>query len=262
MNLTFPNARRFTSNAPRTRSFALLVAAIAALPLTVGCLSEEEKEARRAWAYDLSGEYTEVRQEGVRAGALLIENESSKNDIKVTFTRGELYEKEQELFDLIQDEAKRAQLAETLIIGEGKDELREEFIGGENISDNFGESSKLFVTSDKYEANAKLETAREARVYWTLSAEIVNESDELRGILTIHYQDSRPKNWADEGAEVAPGNDEEGEEEDKRVLHTEAEPIPVVFKRNAGPIEGEVCDDCKTGPSSGSDDEADEGADE
>lgn len=238
----------FIASASRARSLATkLLVALAMLPLTVGCLSDEEKEARRAWAYDLSGEYTEVRDDGVEAGSLLIENESSKNDIKVTFTRGALYEGEQAFFDLIKDEGTRAELVEKIVIGAGQDELRDGLVGGENISDNFGESSKFVVASAKYEATAKLEEATDAKVYWSLSAEIQNQSDELRGSLSVFYQDKRPKNWADEEAEEGDG--------DERVLHTETESFPIVFKRDAGPIEGQVCDDCKSGPESEGEDE-------
>lgn len=236
-----------------TRSFtfaARLCAAVAVLPLTVGCLSDEEKEARRAWAYDLSGDYTEVRDEGVRAGAVVIENETSKNDIKVTFTRGDLYEGEQAYVDLIKDEAARAEVVETLVIGAGESELTESLVGGENISDNFGESSRFAISSSSFEATPKIDEATDAKVYWNLSAEILNNSDELKGTLVVHYSDRRPS------------SDPEAEE-DARELHTESESFTVLFKRDEGPIEGEVCDDCKSGPS-GDDEESDpaDGSDE
>lgn len=227
---------------------AKLAIAALALSVTAGCLSDEEKEARRAWAYDLSGDYTEVRDEGVSAGTVVIENEQSKNDIKITFTRGDLYEGEQAYLDLVAEEAEWTALLETLVLGAGESNVTEELIGGENISDNFGESSKLAVSSEEYGATPKIEEATEATVHYSISAEILNNSDELRGTLTIHYKDRRPSTEPDA---------EEGE----RVLHTENEAFNVVLKRVAGPIEGDVCDDCKSGPS---DDEegAEDGADE
>lgn len=219
-----------------------VVTAVTVMSLSSACLSEEEKEARRAWAYDLSGEYDEAREDAVVAGSVVIENETSKNDIAVTFTRGALYAGEQAYVDLVVDEEERAALVAELILGQGESPVQEDLTGGENISDNFGESSKFSVRSEELDATAKLEGATDAKVHYTMSAEIVNLSDELRGTLTIHYQDRRPK------------ADAEGESETE--LHTEQETFDVLLKRVAGPIEGEVCDNCTTGGSSDADDAA------
>ncbi len=241
-----------TKRLPKLFTASAAFSLLSLVSVTAGCLSDEEKEARRAWAYDLSGSYDESRAEGTAAGSVEIENETSKNDIKVTFTRGALYDGEQAYLDLVEDEEQRGALLETLVIGAGESELIDGFVGGENISDNFGESSTIGIVSQRYDATPKLEDATDAEVYYSLNAEIVNLSDELRGTLTIHYQDHRPS--ADEGEEGA----------DETELHTESERFDILFKRAAGPIEGEVCDDCTTGPSTGEDGDppVDDAADE
>lgn len=216
-----------------TNWIAKLFTAVAVLAVTSGCLSEEEKEARRAWAYDISGEYDETREEGVDPGQVTISNETSKNDIQISFIRGALYAGEQEYIDLIADEDERALVVAELVLGEGESEARETLVGGENISDNFGESSKLSVGGPSFDATPKLEGATDAKISYAISAEIVNASDELRGTLTVRYQDRRPD----------PDDAEETE------LHSESESFDIVLKRRAGPIDGDVCDDCTTGAS-------------
>lgn len=210
-----------------------LFTAVTVLAVASGCLSEEEKEARRAWAYDISGEYDEAREEGVEAGEVTITEESSKNDIKITFVRGAIYAGEQEYIDLIADDDERALVVAELVLGEGESEAQESLVGGENISDNFGESSKLSVGGPSFDATPKLEGATDAKVSYAMSAEILNQSDELRGTLTVRYQDHRPD----------PDDAEETE------LHTESESFDIVLKRRAGPIDGDVCEDCTTGAS-------------
>lgn len=206
-------------------AFALICAVAAA---TTGCLSDEEIEQRRKWAFDLAGEYDEVRGEGVAAGALLVENQRDKNDVKLTFTRGTLYDGEQAFVDLLLNDADKAAVAAAVTFGEGDDDFVEGFTGGENVSKDFGKSSSVGVAAAAFGAKPGVEGAEESKLRWTLSLGIENGSDELKGRLEVEFSEMRPK--ASDPAE--------------KELHVEREGFDVLFRRAAGPIESDVCVDC------------------
>jgi hypothetical protein len=115
----------------------LLVATVAAV--VTACVSEREKEVRRSCAFDLAGSYTEVRADGIAAGGLTITNETDKNDVKVVFARGALYDGESAMVDLLTNEADRTTVTTAIELGAGLDALVTEFAGGQNVSTDLGE---------------------------------------------------------------------------------------------------------------------------
>lgn len=194
---------------------------------TVACISEEEKAARAACALDVAGDYTEVRPEGVEAGALVITNETDKNDVKLEFTRGALYEGEQAFLDRLASEDDKAAIVAALTLGEGDSEIRRELVGGENVSTDFGSSSELEVSATEREALPSVEGALDPKVKYSLALGIENGSDELKGTLTITFSERRP-------------NATDDEEE----LHIEDMRAEVSFKRPAV-LEAEQSEECK-----------------
>lgn len=223
------------------------IAPLALSAIATGCLSKEELEARRQWAYDLSGGYDEVRPEGTEAGSVEIVNEEDKNDVKLVFTRGALYDGEQAYLDRIADEAKREALAAELVLGEGDSQFIDSTLGGENISDNFGQSSEVHVSSERFEATPGVEGATESELYYRVALEIENGSDELKGKLYIRLSERRP-----DPTEADP---------DRTAIHVEDEEFAIVLKRKDGPIEGDVCEECLEGPGADAGDAANDDGD-
>lgn len=211
-----------------------IVAAIAALPLT-GCLSDDEKKARRAWAFDIAGEYDEARDAEGAGGEVEIINEQDKVDVRVVFRRGELYEGEQAWLDLIADDDRRAEVAAEIVLGEGLNSIEYDLVGGENISDDFGKSSTVTVSGPKIDVTPKSDDATDGKLHYMLKATIDNGSAELRGTLSLHYSDRRP--------------DGDTEDDDDTELHIETESFDIVLERRDGPLEAPLCDDCTTGGS-------------
>ena len=206
---------------------ALALALILTAVATSACLSNEEKAARRACALDVAGDYTEVRPEGVTAGTLAVANESDKNDVKLTYTRGALYDGEQVFLDRLADPADKEALVASVVLGEGTNEVRDELSGGENISSDFGGSSELDVQAVERPAVASVEGAEDPKLRYALALGIENGSDELKGTLTVTFSEQRP-NATD----------------DTKQLHTEDETFPVVFKRPTI-LEAEQSAECK-----------------
>jgi hypothetical protein len=218
----------------KTNRILTIFTALTAVALASGCLSSEELEARRQWAYDLAGEYDEVRTGDATAGSVEVVNEDGKNDVKLVYARGDLHTGEQEYIDRVADETERAALAAELIIGEGDSALQDRLVGAENYSDDFGESSTIVTSSERFVATPSEEGASDAKVWYSVTLNIVNGSDELRGTLAVHFEERRP--------------DPTDEDPDNTELEIESERFDLVLKRRAGPIEAEVCIECTEGP--------------
>lgn len=204
-----------------------LILTVLLVASTSACLSDEEKAARAACALDVAGEYVELRDEGIEAGGLLVENETDKNDVKLTFTRGALYEGEQAFLDRLAADEDKAGLAALVTLGEGDSEVRRELEGGENVSTDFGSSSELRVSATERDALPSVEGALEPKVRYELALGIENGSDELKGLLTITFSERRPN---------ATNDNEE--------LHVENMTANVTFKRPTL-LEAEQSEECK-----------------
>ncbi len=119
------------------------------LSCLVGCASKEELQKRKDNAFDSSGTYATIKAESEIDFGMVITNESSASDVLVSVMRPQLTTTETEFFkNLGLDPAKVMTLiGTTMPLGRGK---QHELEGGENISDDFGASSKLSVDGDDY----------------------------------------------------------------------------------------------------------------
>ena len=198
------------------------------LAITSACVSEQEKTARRACALDVSGDYGEVRPAGTAAGTLAVADESDKTDVKLTYTRGALYDGEQAFIDRIASADDKAAVTAGLTFGLGDDAITRDLVGGENISDDFGQSSKVGVSALALAATPSEPDATDAKVRYSVSLAIANGSDELKGALTATFEENRP--------DATSG--------DKK-LHTEIKSFDVVFKRAGGVLDEEQSAECK-----------------
>ena len=152
------------------------------------CISEEEKQARRDNVYDLSGEYqTQVDSE--IQFSFEVTNESGKHDIFVTLNRTTpLTDEERELLSKLKQDHNLSD--ETIFnqptqitFGKGSS-IVSYFEGGDNISDDFGKSSRFHVcSSDKpeYKSN-KQEADKEditLEIRYCLTGSVKKESKQI-----------------------------------------------------------------------------------
>jgi hypothetical protein len=112
------------------------------------CASPAEREERRQNAFDLSGQYLVSQDEKSEVPMKFhISNQRSRYDIVVDLERtAEMTDKEMQLLaeeEIPLDLVKEAFLDRSFKLGEGRDMVE----GGENISDDFGETSRFFVCS-------------------------------------------------------------------------------------------------------------------
>jgi hypothetical protein len=220
----------------KPHSVALSLVAVAALAASSGCLSEQEREARRRYAFDLAGEYEEQRE--VAPGVLAIENQADKNDVKAVLTRTALYDGEQAFLDRVKDPAVREALAKGLSFGEGNDDVAQGISGGDNFSKDFGASSELHLGAASLDATPSVEGATDAKVDYAIDLRIDNGTDKLAGTLKLTFREQRPKATSEETE-----------------AHSESAEIDVAFTRKAGVIESDRCADC-TGKAANEDDKS------
>ncbi|NOT80423.1 MAG: hypothetical protein HOP07_15625 [Bacteriovoracaceae bacterium] len=118
--------------------------------ITASCVpSPEEKQQRRDNAFDISGEYVVVTS-SYTPTTLKIINEDSFSNVYGTITRGDFTEAEKAAFSRQNISLNAVEKFRTNFkIGLGRHFSW--FPGGENISDDIGASSKLFITTSSDE---------------------------------------------------------------------------------------------------------------
>jgi hypothetical protein len=218
------------------KSLSSCLVSLFAIASLVGCVSDREKEVRRSCAFDVAGDYSEVRSEGVAVGGLIITNEADKNDVKVVFNRGALYDGESAMVELLANEADRATVSTSLELGAGPDALVTEFAGGQNVSTDIGESSEVTVRSASYAATAQ-DGATDAKLVWELKLTIDNGTDQLTGTLRASFSQEQDN---------ATGNGS--------TTDVEGESFPVTFARTAGALvapQGDACAAVDAEPAAG-----------
>ncbi|HEX4924069.1 MAG TPA: hypothetical protein VFV50_08285, partial [Bdellovibrionales bacterium] len=123
--------------------------AAATATMLSACASEAEKEARRQNAFDLAGTYTATIKTGSSLDFVMtVTNETGRHDVLASLERpNALTNQESSLLAKhgINAATVSTFYGRTLVLGRGK---QNELEGGENISDDFGESSRLRVGSD------------------------------------------------------------------------------------------------------------------
>ena len=146
------------------------------LPLISCDLSDEEIDLRQNNAFDISGKYETNLEDSDLEMTLFITNENGRHDILIELQRNGLTDKEKELFnslnlDLFQIEES---FDERFKLGQGP---TNEFSGGENISDDLGETSSIYVNSKS------LKLYNEYEITYSLNANISKNDYVLRGSL-------------------------------------------------------------------------------
>jgi hypothetical protein len=176
----------------KNKKILKLVLIIAQLIAAVACgVSEEEKEERQINAFDLSGGWMTDSRMGVPSTGiydgvtLFISNEGNdRSNIKIEVIRDAWSSEEENFVDALpisfgDKQRIKNKYDGTFILGQGQ---HQDLIGGENISDDFGESSKVYVTTNGREA---LKTANDVEINYYLDAKINRNDFVLRGSLRM-----------------------------------------------------------------------------
>lgn len=208
-----------------SRLLKTLVAAGMATMLSA-CASEVEKEARRQNAFDLAGIYTATLKTGSSLDFVMtVTNETGRHDVLANVERGTLLTSQET--QLLQKHGLNsgtvsAFYGKTLILGRGK---QNEIEGGENVSDDFGESSRVRVGSDVL----KYDQTRD--IFYSLAGTIKKSDFVLRGSLSLYVRTAVQK------------TDQEGKpyttyETDSVTLNFSASPENVYFTQYFGTWSG------------------------
>ena len=199
----------------------MMLAGVAVMSLgQAACISQEEADARRSWAFDLQGNY-----QGAES-SLVVENESAKHDVLVTLDRSGPFSGELVLLERIHSDELRDALRSRVVLGQGLDELTERFQGGDNYSDDFGRSSSIRVASRSYQA-VPSDGYTNASVRIRLSLDISNGEDRLGGTYVVEVWET---GTGDRGGST--------------LRMTEEVKLPVSFVRDGGPVQAPICDEC------------------
>jgi hypothetical protein len=150
---------------------------------SLGCAAPSEKEERRQNAFDISGNYTPMTFSPTHL-SFKISNETGRHDIKIEMNRDQISLLEQEAYEKkgLQIEKIKSFMGNPFVLGEGY--YKDNLIGGENISDDFGETSKILVEkSFQYDPSHQL--------IYTFSAVIKKSEFILHGSFSISLNDSQ-----------------------------------------------------------------------
>lgn len=174
-----------------------LVMFISLISLVACGVSEEEKQERQANAFDVSGGWMTSDSLGLPSSGLqdevtlFISNEGDdRSNIKIEVIRDAWSSQENNFFEnfafsFSQMERIRNKFDGSFIIGTGK---HQDLIGGENISDNFGESSKIYVSSNH---NESVKFSDGTNISYAIEAVVDRDDFILRGKLHITVSQSR-----------------------------------------------------------------------
>ena len=142
----------------------------------MGCASKEEIKQRQKNAFDVSGEYTTVPSSPTQL-TFKITNESERYDIRLEIPREGLTSSETEFFKRqgIEPQGVIDFFSNPMVLGAGK---QNEFEGGENISDDFGVTSRLYIHSNEFAYSGDL------KIQYRFSATVKKSDFVMRGSLT------------------------------------------------------------------------------
>ena len=157
-----------------------------------GCISEEERQARRDHAFDLAGVYKTLPITSELSFGFEITNQKGAHDILVLMDRTEgtlsnrelaFLERLEEIHGISIPPEQFLRDSSRVILGAGSGN---KFAGGENISSNFGESSHFRVCSGKVQIHKsnipkttffdKVIRNPELILYYCLSGTVKSES--------------------------------------------------------------------------------------
>lgn len=147
----------------------------------VGC-AEDPRPARRATAIDVAGDWREVHDGGT--GALLrLDNEEGLTDVIATLRDRTVTADEAAALARVPSPELRAALAQSLTLGAGRDVVREETDGGENVSFDGGVTTTLQLRSAPVPVAASTTAARDATLAFALRLD--GDADSLAGTLAV-----------------------------------------------------------------------------
>lgn len=140
------------------------------------------RAAHRADAIDVAGRYVDAAA-GV---VLVVEDEADKNDVQLTFARDAVPDVE------VAFVARAAGLdARVVVVGAGPDGVRDEAVGGENVSVDGGASTVVDCDGDDVDADGGV-------LRW--SARLVGDAAGLAGVLRLSLRERRPRAGDVDGA--------------------------------------------------------------
>ncbi|MEQ1876443.1 MAG: hypothetical protein ABL958_07340 [Bdellovibrionia bacterium] len=144
-----------------------------------GCASEAEKEERRQNAFDLSGQYTSKTGSALTF-TMNVSNEYGRHDVIASMNRSIAQTPQESSFlqaHGINPGTVSSYYTSNLVLGRGSQNSLE---GGENISDDFGESSRMSVCAESFKYSST-QTVR-----YCMGASIRKADWVLRGNLTLY----------------------------------------------------------------------------
>lgn len=168
----------------------LLVIVCVALAVPVGC-SEDPRVARRATALDVAGRWQVVSGDDVVGATVTIVNEADKNDVAVTVTGRAVAAAEAEALARVIDAQQQEALVDTVVLGAGRDGIREETDGGDNVSFDLGTTTTVQVTSAPVPVTPVASTTRAATLTWTLRLD--GTPPQLDGALDLNLVEEQPR---------------------------------------------------------------------
>lgn len=163
--------------------------------LLTSCASKDEKEERQQNAFDLSGTYTASIKTGSEINmGLDIYNEFGRHDIYVKLERNSVLQSGEkkllEKYKISTSEVENYFLPK-MTLGKNSDKSLDiiHLDGGENISDDFGESSRFSVCTPSLRVRGKnVERATDIQyhVYYCLNGRIKKSDYQLSGELKLY----------------------------------------------------------------------------
>ncbi|MGE0172268.1 MAG: hypothetical protein AB7T49_05770 [Oligoflexales bacterium] len=165
------------NNGNKRRAFATTsVSALLGLQACGAMVSDAEKRERQENAFDVSGEYTAEKAKGSDIDMKFsIVNESGRHNILATVERTGLTPEESSLLESydVDPQQVAAHFIDTpTVLGRGSNS---ELQGGENVSDDFGTSTRFSVCSETFRYNSKRE------VYYCLNGSMRKDQKPVSG---------------------------------------------------------------------------------
>lgn len=156
----------------------------------VACLAgcgDDGRAARRADAIDVAGSWVEVRDDERPRAGLLLQSETSKNDVRAVLSRDDdddaLDVDEAAFLARVSNPNDRLAIRSALEVGAGLDAVRDEVDGGENVSFDGGATTSVRLVSVPFAATSDDEDVRVASQRWGLALD--GDGDDLVGVLFV-----------------------------------------------------------------------------
>ena len=162
---------------------------LGALLVLTGCV-DDLRPQRRAAAIDIAGTWHEVR-DSASGASLAIVNERGITDVRVTLQGRTIEDDEAAALDRVPSATQRMALVTELELGVGRDAVREETDGGENVSFDGGETTTLQVRSAPVTVVASSAEARNATLSWALH--LNGDASALAGSLAVLVSEEVPR---------------------------------------------------------------------